>query len=52
MGEEVIYIYGVNYDIEMLHVRIRKWGGSAKYVVNSALWPALNLKPSDQLKLV
>ena len=27
-GEETVYIYDVNYDIEMLRVRIRKWGGS------------------------
>ena len=42
-NEETIYIYDVNYDIEMLHVRIRKWAKSTKYVVNSALWPALKL---------
>jgi hypothetical protein len=42
-NEETIYIYVVNYDIEMLHVRIRKWAGSTKYVVNPALWPALKL---------
>lgn len=44
-GEEATYIYDVNYDIEMLHVRIRKWRGSAKYLVNPALWPALKVKP-------
>jgi hypothetical protein len=44
-GEEVIYIFDVNYDIEMLHVRIRKWGESTKYIVNPALWPALKVKP-------
>ena len=42
-GEETIYIYDVNYDIEMLQVRIRKWGGSTKYIVNPALWPALRI---------
>jgi hypothetical protein len=48
-NEETIYIYDVNYDIEMLHVRIRKWGRSAKYIVNPALWPALKVRPRDQL---
>ena len=42
--EETQYIYDVNYDIEMLRVRIRKWGHSTKYVVNPALWPALRVK--------
>ena len=42
-GEETLYIYDVNYDIEMLHVRLRKWGGSSKYIVNPALWPALKI---------
>lgn len=44
-GEETLYIYDVNYDIEMLHVRIRKWGESTKYIVNPALWPALKINP-------
>jgi hypothetical protein len=43
-SEETIYIYDVNYDPEMLYVRIRKWGQSTKYIVNPALWPALKLK--------
>ena len=43
-NEETAYIYDVNYDIEMLRVRIRKWGRSTKYIVNRALWPALKLK--------
>lgn len=42
-GEEIIYIYDVNYDIEMLHVRVRKWGKSIKYIVHPALWPALKV---------
>ena len=46
LDEGTIYIYDVNYDIEMLHVRIRKWTESTKYVVNPALWPALHLKPN------
>lgn len=44
VDEEPIYIYDVNYDIEMIDVRVRKWRDSTKYVVNPALWPALNLK--------
>jgi hypothetical protein len=44
-SEDTLHIYDVNYDIEMLRVRIRKWGGSAKYVVNPALWPGLKVKP-------
>jgi hypothetical protein len=44
-GEETIYIYDVNYDIEMLRVRIRKWGEHIWYVVNPALWPALKITP-------
>lgn len=47
-----MYIYDVNYDIEMLQVRIRKWSGSARYVVNAALWPALNVESDDQRNLV
>jgi energy-coupling factor transporter ATP-binding protein EcfA2 len=50
--EETICIYDVNYDIEMLRVRIRKWGGSTKYVVNPALWPALKVKSGDQPSLI
>lgn len=51
-SDEPVYIYDVNYDIEMMKVQIRKWGGSAKYVVNPALWPALKLKGGDQPTLV
>ena len=51
IGEDVIYIYDVNYDVEMLHVRIRKWGTSTKYVVNPSLWPALKVKPEEQASL-
>ena len=51
-GEETICIYDVNYDVEMLRVRIRKWGGSTKYIVNSALWPALKVKSGDQPSLI
>jgi hypothetical protein len=51
-GEETIYIYDVNYDIEMLRVRIRKWGGSTKYIVNPALWPALKVKSGDEPSLI
>ena len=47
-GEEILYIYDVSYDIEMLHVRIKKWAKSAKYVVTPALWPALRTKDENQ----
>lgn len=43
-NEETQYIYDVNYDVEMLRVKIRKWGHSTRYVVNPALWPALKVK--------
>lgn len=52
LGDEAIYIYDVNYDVEMLRVRIRKWSDSAKYNVNPALWPALKMKLGEQLRLV
>jgi hypothetical protein len=42
--EDTMYIYDVNYDLEMLHVRIKKWEKSARYVVTPALWPALRTK--------
>jgi hypothetical protein len=51
IGEDVIYIYDVNYDVEMLRVRIRKWGTSTKYVVNPSLWPALKVKSGEQASL-
>ena len=50
--EEPVYIYDVNYDIEMINVQVRKWGGSTKYVVNPALWPALKVTGGDELNLV
>jgi hypothetical protein len=49
VNEEAIYIYDVNYDIDMLHVRIRKWTESTVYVVNPALWPALQSKRDQPL---
>jgi hypothetical protein len=42
--EDTIYIYDVNYDIDMLHVRVKKWGKSTKYAVTPALWPALRTR--------
>ena len=39
--DEPLYIYDVNYNIELLRVRIRKWEDSTRYIVNPALWPAL-----------
>jgi len=47
-----LYIYDVEYNIEMLYVRIRKWGDTTKYVVNPALWPALNVKGETRITLV
>ena len=41
--DEPLYIYDVNYNIEVLRVRIRKWQDATRYVVNPALWPALNV---------
>ena len=52
IGEEILYIHDVQYDIEMLHVRIRKWAKSAKYVVTPALWPALRTKDENQSMLL
>jgi energy-coupling factor transporter ATP-binding protein EcfA2 len=48
-SEDALYIYDVNYDIDMLHVRIRKWTASTLYVVNPALWPALQSKRDEPL---
>ena len=51
-GFEVpIYIFDVKYNIELLRVRIRKWGASTTYAVNPALWPALTVKFDKQPKL-
>ena len=41
--DEPLYIYDVNYNIEVLRVRIRKWQNATRYIVNPALWPALNV---------
>ena len=41
--DEPLYIYDVNYNIELLRVRIRKWQNATRYIVNPALWPALNV---------
>lgn len=46
-----VYIYNVNYKMELLKVRVKKWSESTKYVINPALWPALTID-TDQLKLV
>ena len=50
--EEPLYIYDVDYDIEMLRVRIRKWSGTMKYILNPALWPALRVRSETQAMLV
>jgi energy-coupling factor transporter ATP-binding protein EcfA2 len=52
VGEEPMYIYDVNYGIEMLHVRIRKWAQSTKYIVTPALWPALRTREDGQPRLI
>ncbi|MGF1641621.1 MAG: P-loop ATPase, Sll1717 family [Rhodospirillales bacterium] len=49
--EAPVYIFDVKYNIEILRVRIRKWGASTRYVVNPALWPALNVKSDRHVKL-
>lgn len=49
--EEPVYIYDVNYDAEMLKVRIKKWGESMIFEINPALWSALRLTKEDQLEL-
>ena len=43
-----IYIYNVNYDVEMLKARIRKWGTSIKYVINPGLRSALKIEEIEQ----
>ena len=42
--DDPLYIYDVNYDIEFLRVRIRKWGVSTWCVVIPALWIALKVE--------
>ena len=44
-----IYIYDVSYNIELLHVRTRKWKDATKYIVNPALWPALKVDGEEQI---
>ena len=46
--DEPIYIYNVNYDVEMLKARIRKWGTSIKYVINPGLRSALKIEEIEQ----
>jgi hypothetical protein len=48
-NDEPYYIYDVNYDIEMLKVRIRKWSDSARYVINPALSVALQSRKEQSL---
>ncbi len=47
-SNDPIFIYDVNYDIEMLRVKVKKWAHTTRYIVNPALWPALNIRPSAQ----
>jgi len=51
-NQHPLYIYDVEYNIELLNARIRKWDDNLRYIINPALWPALNIKPDDQLPLV
>lgn len=53
-GAETIYVYDVQYDVEVLRARMRKWGNSTRYLLNPALWPALRVKRDDngQMNLV
>jgi GTPase SAR1 family protein len=51
-GADPIYIYDVQYDIEMLRARMRKWGSASKYLLNTALWPALRINADNQPRLV
>ena len=46
---EALYIYDVNYNIELLRVRIRKWKDATRYIVNPALWSALNLSDEEYM---
>ncbi len=50
--QDPIYIYDVDYNIELLRVRIRKWAGATRYIVNHALWPVLRLGDEVQEQLV
>lgn len=40
-----LYIYQVNYNPKMIEARAQRAGNKAFYVINSAFWPALNIKP-------
>ena len=40
-----LYIYQVNYNPKMIEARAQRAGEKAFYVINSAFWPALNIKP-------
>lgn len=50
--EDPVYIYDVKYNIELLKVKIRKWAAATYYIVNPALWPALNIDSEIQPTLV
>jgi hypothetical protein len=42
-----LYIYQVNYNPKMIEARAQRAGDKAFYVINSAFWPALNIKPIE-----
>jgi hypothetical protein len=43
--DDDLYIYQVNYNSKMIEARAQRAGDKAFYVINSAFWPALNIKP-------
>ena len=43
--DDDLYIYQVNYNSKMIEARAQRAGDKAFYVINSAFWPALNVKP-------
>ena len=43
--DDDLYIYQVNYNSKMIEARAQRAGDKALYVINSAFWPALNIKP-------
>jgi len=40
------YIYDVNYDLKVLEIRAAQADADARYVINSAFWPALSVVKS------
>ena len=42
-GDEVNYIYTVNYNIDLLKTIIRKAGSQMQYLINPGFWPSLHI---------